>query len=123
MGKDDCAIACLASYLGCHYAEVLVAASKVSKTFWTAGVSGVEHIKIARRLGIKSKWRRIIDIENDIGVLYVVYHDNASLAHDVVLIEGRVYDPEYSPACLIDADDYFRVLNARPQSLFIRQEN
>lgn len=122
LGKNDCAIACLASYLGREYPEVLIAASKVSKTVWTAGVSGVEHIRIAKKLGIKAKWTRTYDIEHDTGVLFVTFHDNTK-QHDVVLIEGKIYDPEYSPPCLIDYDDYCRVLNAAPDSLFVKVED
>lgn len=122
-GKNDCAIACLASYLGRDYAEVLIAASRVSKTFWTAGLSGVEHVRVARRLGVKTKWTKTFDLNDDIGVLFVTYHDNSTQQHDVLLIEGRIFDPEYSPACLIDADDYMRVVNAAPQSLFIKVED
>lgn len=120
-GRNDCAIACLASYLGRHPAEVLIEASKVSKTFWTAGLSGIEHVRVARRLGFKTKWVKKFDLEDDIGVLFVTFHDN-TMQHDVVLIEGRIFDPEYTPACLIEADDYLRFFNASAEALFIKVE-
>jgi hypothetical protein len=121
-GKNDCAIACLASYLGRHPAEVLIAAAAVSKTFWAAGLSGIEHVRVAKRLGYKTKWTKKFDLEDDIGVLFVTFHDN-TMQHDVVLIEGRIFDPEYSPARLIEVDVYMRCLNASPEALFIKVED
>ncbi len=121
-GKNDCAIASLATYLGRCYEEVLIAACQVSKTVWSAGLSGPEHIKVAQRLGIRTRWVRRFNIEEDTGILGISYTDDA-LSHDTVLIEGKIFDPEYAPASLIDHDDYCRVLCAVPRALFIRVED
>jgi hypothetical protein len=121
-GKNDCAIACLATYLGRDYEEVLIAAGRVSRTVWSAGLSGPEHVKVARALGVTAKWTRSFNLDEDTGILGVSYTDD-DLAHDTVLIEGRIFDPEYAPASLIDHDDYTRVLHAVPRALFIRVED
>lgn len=122
-GQNDCAIAALASYLGFDYEVVLITASKVSKTLWSAGLSGPEHLKVARRLKVKCRWTKTYEIEEATGVLWMRYHDNANLDHDVVLIEGKIFDPDYNPACLLDHDDYCRILNAKPDQLFVKVED
>lgn len=122
-GKNDCAIAALTSYLSRDYEEVLIAASRVSRTFWTAGLSNPEHVRVAKRLGVKTRWTKSFDIDDATGVLWVSYHDNADTQHSVVLIEGKIFDPDYTPVCLIDHDDYFRVFNAFPNQLLVRVDD
>lgn len=119
-GDNDCAIASLASFTGSDYEEVLLAAGKVSKTLWNSGLSGPEHIRVCKRLGVKARWFKTYDIEEDTGVLWVEYHENAKKAHSVVLVEGRIYDPDYNPVFIAEHDDYFRHFNAHPRDLLKR---
>lgn len=119
-GKADCSIAALASYLGRDYEEVLIAASKINKAFWHNGLSGPQHVRVAQRLGFRTRWTKTYDIETDRGVLWMQYHDNADLEHSVVLIDGLIFDPEYVPATLIEQYDYCRILNGNPNALLMR---
>lgn len=122
-GKNDCAIAALASYLGRDYEEVLIAASKVSKHFWTNGLNGPDHIRVARRLGFRgARWTKAFDVETERGVLWLQYHDSAEREHSVVLIDGLIFDPDHSPPALTDCDDYLRTQNAKPEALFTTME-
>lgn len=119
-GKADCSIAALASFTGADYEEVLIAASRTRKTIWTEGLQGPAHVRICKQLGVKARWYKKFDIDEDTGVLWVAYNDDASKHHDVLLIDGKIYDPDHNPVIVADHDDYFRHFNAYPKELLKR---
>ena len=116
-GEADCSIAVLAWYLRRKHAEVLIAAAHVSPTVWTAGLSSVEMIRVAKRLGVKARWKtQQIDLDEDIGTLWVGYHDSTK-EHMVDLAEGWIYDPEHDPVTMARQEEWMRANNAYPKAL------
>lgn len=123
-GKNDCAIAVLATYLQREYEDVLLAAAKVRKDVWGTGLAFDQIPKVARRLGVTTRWYRVgaFDIEEATGVLWVGYHD-VSNQHVVFLHEGQIFDPEHNPVSMWDHDDFMRHMAAYPQQLLMKVED
>ena len=114
--KHDCGVAALASYLRRDYEEILVAADRVQPAFWREGLREVEYIRICKRIGMPSAWTRTFDPDTDDGVLWVTYHD-AIRHHVMLLMDGKVYDPDTNPVSVWDFDDYIRHFAAEPVML------
>lgn len=121
-GTNDCAVAAIASFLGRDYEEVLIAASRANKDIWRDGLTGKHHVSVCSRLGVKTRWFRKFDLEDDTGVLWLSYNDSHQRHHSVLLIEGKIYDPDYSPICMADCDEYLRFMNAFPAELLKKVE-
>lgn len=98
-GEADCGIAALATYLRRDHAEVLIAAAHISKTVWQVGLGAAEMVKVARRLGVRTKWYEVFDIEEDIGVLWIGFNDS-NKQHVVFLAEGWIFDPDHNPVSM-----------------------
>lgn len=90
---SDCAVACLASFLGRSYEEVLIAAALLTPAILTRGMNNEDMIGTARQFGVVlSRKTPPIRIEEDSGILGVKIkgaHDE----HAVVLSNELIYDP------------------------------
>lgn len=120
-GDNDCAIVTLASYLRRDPEEVLLAAGKVSPTVWQSGLHCPQMVRVCNRLGVKVRWRKTFDVENDSGVLWVSYRDLPN-EHVVLLLDGRIYDADHDPISVWEQDDWFVHYNAYPSALLQRVE-
>jgi hypothetical protein len=118
-GENDCAVATLASYLRRDYEEVLVAAAKVRPTVWAAGMYCTDVARVAARLGVRGRWLKSFDVDNDSGVLWVSYNDNG-LEHMVLLDEGKIFELDHNPVTMWDTEQFFGHYNAVPKQLFVR---
>lgn len=111
--KADCAVACLAMFLGKSYEEVLIVAPhRVLK-------SGMEirHVKqTAKKLGATLRLHRTFDPETDSGLLGV-RSKKWPLEHLVVLWNGSIVDTD---ATLWEYDVFMKAYKAQPISLLVR---
>ena len=115
-GAADCAIASLAFLTRREYEEVLIAAAKVDPHVWRTGLHATDMVKVAKRLQVKAKWVASFDPEEEIGVLWVSYHDSTK-EHIVVLMEGWVFDPEHNPVSVWRYDEFCSANNAYGNTL------
>lgn len=121
-GPADCVIACMATIFRRDYEDVLIAAVGVNKHAWRSGLHTTEFARIARRLKVRAEWKVKPVLDEDTGVLWIGYHDSTR-EHCVVLLEGKVIDPDHDPVSLWDADDYLRANNAYANQLFRVRED
>lgn len=114
-GDADCAVAAMATIFRREPGEVLIAASKVVPNVWHSGLFCTQISKVAKRLGLKTKWCPVtvtaFDPEESTGVLWVGHHDTTN-EHCVVLIEGWIYEVEHDPVSMWRYDEYMRATNA-----------
>ena len=106
----DCAVACLAMYLGKSYEEVLMA---FRHNVMAQGASMRQIQMAARKLGSPLRWSRKVDIETDCGILSVASTIWKS-DHVVVIKNEMVIDTD---ATVWEASDFFSIYSARPMSL------
>lgn len=119
-GLGDCVIASLSAYLERPYEEVVAAAGKVYPTFWRTGLENKHTFFISRRLGIKVRWVRDYDIEEDSGVLSINYIVGLK-EHAVLLLEGRIFELEDKPVTRWEPDAYLAAHGARAGCLMVRE--
>ena len=118
-GLLDCVVASLAAYLGKPYEEVVAAAGAVYPRFWKHGLENKKATYLARKLGIKTRWVRDYDSDEDSGVLGINYIVGTK-EHAVLLLDGHIYELEDNPITRWDADAYLSVHGARPGFLLVR---
>jgi hypothetical protein len=106
---SDCAISCLATYLGETYENVLREVARVAPdNDDTSGLSTHEIKKVAAALGHPLKWRKKVNLNYDIGILEVE-------EHVCVLWKGVVFDPD---GHLWDVHDYLEAYRFHPVGIF-----
>jgi hypothetical protein len=106
---SDCAISCLATYLGETYENVLREVARVAPdNDDTSGLSTYEIKKVAAALGRPLKWRKKVKLDYDIGILEVE-------EHVCVLWKGVVFDPD---GHLWDVHDYLEAYRFTPVGIF-----
>ena len=116
-GDSDCSIASMATVFRKDYEEVLIAAEKVAPKVWRDGLSIEDMQRVARRLKVPVRVRaaasQTIDLDEETGILWLQYNDDAHKHHVVSIFEGGwLADPEYSPVVIAEYDHYLRVHNA-----------
>lgn len=106
----DCAVACLAMYLGKSYEEVLMA---FRHNVMAQGASMRQIQMAARKLGCPLRWSRKVDLEQGSGIVSF-----SSLKwkadHVVVLKSELIIDTD---AFVWDADVFMAAYEARPLSI------
>lgn len=120
-GLGDCVVASLASYLGKPYEQVVAAAGRVYPYFWRTGLENKQALAIAKNLKCSARWVRDYDIDEDSGVLGVSYIVGRR-EHAVLLLEGRIYELEDSPATCWEPAAYMAAHGARPGLLLVRRD-
>jgi ABC-type bacteriocin/lantibiotic exporter with double-glycine peptidase domain len=124
-GKNDCAIAVLATYLRQEYEVVLIASAKVSSSAWQEGLTQKEILRTAARL--KTPLRMIPytalddDFDETTGLLWIEYN-HVSNRHVVFQHKGWIFDPEDDPISLWEWEEFMRINNAYPIALYTREE-
>jgi hypothetical protein len=108
--KSDCAVACLAMFLGLSYEEVLMA---FRHNVIASGATTRQILSAAARLGHRLKWTRKVDLETDIGLL-ALDSRKWPQQHLVVLKEELIVD---SDATIWDQDVYLAAYEAVPLSI------
>ena len=89
----DCAVACLASFLGRSYEEILIAAALLSPKILYNGMQNEDMTGVAHQFGVLLRRKDAhIDLEEDSGILGVRVRGHKD-DHAVVLTNGRIYDP------------------------------
>jgi ABC-type bacteriocin/lantibiotic exporter with double-glycine peptidase domain len=93
--KDgDCGIASLAMLLEQSYEDVYVAAATVDKKHRGAKGTGIKELQaIAGKLGHTLRHRRRFNLDEDDGVLGVMWLPKLTKGHWVTLKRGLVFDP------------------------------
>lgn len=119
-GLKDCLLAAMAAYLGRPYEEVVAASEHVRKAAWRTGVTPSDALRIARKLKCPCRWTRTFVLDEDTGVLGIVYND-ASTEHVVLLLEGRIVELEDKPLTSWDPSAYLTANNARATTLLVRR--
>lgn len=117
-GLSDCVVASLSAYLGKPYELVVAAASRVYPYFWRTGLYNKEATKIARRLGKRVRWVRDYEIDEDTGVLIILYNAGHQ-EHAVLLLEGRIVELDAVPPTSWEPAAYLAANNARPGLLLV----
>ena len=103
---SDCAVACLASFLGRSYEEILIAAALQTPEILHRGMVNTDLISTARQFGVLLRIKLpSIDLEEDSGILGVRVK-GAKCEHAVVLSNGLIYDP--STGNVWDAEMYLQ---------------
>ena len=99
-------MACLASFLGRSYEEVLIAAALLTPEILYRGMKNEDMVGTARQFGVVLRLKTsVISIEEDSGILGVKVkgvHDE----HAVVLSNELIYDP--STGNVWDAEMYLQ---------------
>lgn len=92
-GQGDCAIACLAMYLGKSYEDVLAAAVSKSKNTRVhhTGMYIRQIRATAGALGVKVRATKKVDLDSGCGILHFTHRDGA---HVVLLKAGLIFDPD-----------------------------
>ena len=88
--SHDCAVVCLAMYLGKPYPEIVAVAPPNALK---RGMYVTEIIRTAALLGTVLYSRRHFDLKDDTGLLRVSPIKKGEQPHLVLLLEGTVYDP------------------------------
>lgn len=118
-GLKDCVVAALSAYYDKPYEEVVAAAGRAYKNFHKIGLENKHVETVLRRLGVRGRWVRDFDLEEDSGVLAINYIVGTN-EHVVLLLDGHIYELEDSPVTRWDADAYLTVHGARAGLLLVR---
>ena len=122
-GDGDCAIAAIAMYLGVSYEDVLAAAvtrgKKPDHTIHRRGFYTPAIIQTAKRLGVKLKHTRHVDLEASNGILGLVSQKRGEPDHVVLLREGLLFDTDGS---VWEPDVYFAHHHYQPTDLITRRD-
>lgn len=108
--KDgDCGVAALAQLLGEAYEDVYVAMVTVDSTCRGGrGLYQKDLIAAAKRLGKTLRRRRRVDLDEDEGILSIIWPKGAPYrGHYVTLRRGLIFDPALSVP--MDHEDWFRL--------------
>ena len=117
--SSDCAIACLAMFLGVRYEDVLVA---VGKSVIDHGMTVKEVKDTAAKLKTPLQLRRHIDLDTDTGILGIQMPERRGHVrqdHVVILHAGLVFDTD---GTVWEVDDYLQATHAKAVSLLVRKE-
>lgn len=122
----DCGVASLAMFLRRDYEEVLMEAAHVNRGALSVGLGCPDLVKIAKRLGVKTRWKRTIDWDDDHGVLWVTMQPDPGekevRQHLVLLAEGSIIDPERPVRMWTDPDEYMAYYSAVGNQILVKQE-
>jgi hypothetical protein len=111
--EGDCGIAALAMFLNTTYEAVLVVASRIVPRVLKKGLFGTQMQLIAEEFGRTVRVKPKVDLDADIGVLFIQYPDNTE--HAVYLINGLVFEP--TGGRVWDADTYIKSFRIKTTSL------
>ena len=114
----DCAVVCLAMYLGKPYPEVVQAAPANALK---RGMFITDIIRTAAALGTVLHNRRRFDLKDDTGLLRVSPLKTGEQPHLVLLLEGLIYDPSAGRLWL-DVDTFLATERYRPTTLLTMEE-
>ena len=90
---SDCAVACLASFLGRSYEEVLIAAALLTPEILYRGMETEDMIATASQFSVQLVLKLPpIDVDEDSGILGIRVRGQKD-EHAVVLSNGLIYDP------------------------------
>lgn len=115
--EGDCGIAALAMLTGVAYEDAYVAVARIDRV--ARGKSGLclkDLVQAAARLGVSLRHRRMVDLDDDEGILNVIWNDKrAYRGHYVVLYRGVIVDPG-GPE-ILPHDEWLARNNGRPATL------
>ena len=120
--KDgDCGTAALANFLEMAYEDVYVAISHVDENRGGRGLTQKDLIAAAARLGRKLVRKYKVDLDEDEGILSVLWNKKEEYkGHYVALRRGLILDP--SMEFPMDHAEWFRLKNGRPGTILVEAD-
>jgi len=117
---DDCAVWCLATFLGVSYERVIATSAKFDKNGGIGGLTIPKMLLVAERLGFPLQRRNKPDLEHDTGILSIDLPRQKNRGHVVVLKQGLVLDVMSGRSIsLWDVDVYLSSKRARVDGILV----
>ena len=116
-GLCDCAVACLAMYLGLPYVAVAHAVPQLARVM-REGMSTRQIVNVGKRLGVPLLLSKSFDLEEDSGILYVCDTEHG---HAVLLWKGGAFNPA-DGLFWKDADTLLKTYGFAADTLITRRE-
>lgn len=114
--EGDCGVAALSTLLGAAYEDVYVAVARINRRRGKRGLCNKDLIQAAAHLGVTLKPKRKADLDEDAGILNVLWNGKYLYrGHFVVLYNGMIVDP--AGPQVLPYEEWFRFNPARPATL------
>lgn len=120
--KNDCAVWCLATFLSIPYEEIVAAAAMVDREAGLDGLYFGQMIRIAANLGVTLRRRDAINLEEDTGILGIVFRRDR-LGHVVVLKRGQILDMRGVGISIWDADAWLHTKRAQTDGILVMESS